>query len=55
LKEYFDQNFENPGLRIGNIVLMLAELDRLTAFFKEYVAFLHVNGYNSFAGKLGNR
>lgn len=52
LKEYFEQNYENPGLRIGNIILMLAELERLTLFFKEYVAFLHVSGYNSIMSKM---
>ncbi|KAI6238569.1 Nuclear receptor domain-containing protein [Aphelenchoides fujianensis] len=55
LRSHYQNNHDDVAVRVGNIVLLLAELERLTNLFKDYVAILHLNGYNSLANRLFSR
>ncbi|KAI6221489.1 hypothetical protein M3Y99_01543000 [Aphelenchoides fujianensis] len=55
LRSHYQNNHDDVAVGVGNIVLLLAELERLTNLFKDYVAILHLNGYNSLANRLFSR
>ncbi|KAI6224138.1 hypothetical protein M3Y95_00851500 [Aphelenchoides besseyi] len=53
LKSHYQEGQNDLPIRLGNMVLLLSELEALTNFFGEYVQILYVNGYNSIAAQMG--
>ncbi|KAI6204646.1 hypothetical protein M3Y94_00700200 [Aphelenchoides besseyi] len=45
LRDYYTANFNDVAVRLGNVVLILSEMERLVTAFKDYAMILELNGH----------
>ncbi|KAI6184698.1 hypothetical protein M3Y97_00624100 [Aphelenchoides bicaudatus] len=52
LQKHYEKSFDDPALKLGNMILMLSALERSTVCFNDYITELYLNGYSTVLGKL---
>jgi hypothetical protein len=55
LREHYEENYEDVAIRMGNLILLINEVEYVNRNFNEYVVILNLNGYDTVLDKIRER